>query len=125
IGGRANGNGYAENTSVLGCALSGAGRNAISAFGVIGLRVERNTIEGVRDDPRGQPAAGIDVEPDERSQPTVAVRIADNTFRNNAGVGILLSLDSNSGPAVLASDLEVTGNTVTGNGRKAGPPTRA
>jgi hypothetical protein len=125
IGGRANGNGLAENVAVLDSTLAGAGRNAISAFGVIGLRVERNTIEGVRDEPRGQPAAGIDVEPDERSQPTLAVRIAGNTFRDNAGVGILLSLDSNSGPDVLASGLEVAGNIVIGNGHQAGPPMRA
>ena len=47
IGGRGNGNGYTANVAVLDSTLSGAKRNAISAFGVIGLRIEGNTIEGV------------------------------------------------------------------------------
>ena len=125
IGGRANGNGYVSNVAVSGCTLSGAGRNAISAFGVIGLRIEGNTIEGVRDLPPGQPAAGIDVEPDDRAQPTLDVHILDNTIRDNAGPGILLELDSNSGPAFVATGLEVRGNTVFGNAHARTPPKRA
>ena len=66
ISGRANGNSYAHDISILDSVLSGAGRNAISATSVIGLRIERNTIQGVRDAPPGQPAAGIDLEPDSR-----------------------------------------------------------
>src|SRR5438876_825002 len=74
IGGRANGNGYVGDVSVLDSTLAGANRNAISAFGVIGLRIEGNTIEGVRDAPPGQPAAGIDVQPDDRGQPALGAR---------------------------------------------------
>ena len=125
IGGRGNGNNYVSNVAVMASSLSGARRNAISAFGVIGLQIEGNTIEGVRDSPPGQPAAGIDVEPDDRAQPTLGVRIAGNTIQDNAGPGILLELDSNSGPAVLANDLDVSGNHVLRNGHKPGPPKRA
>ena len=125
IGGRANGNGYAARVAVLDSTLTGAARNAISAFGVIGLRIEGNTVHGVRDSPPGQPAAGIDIEPDDRGQPTLGLRIVRNTFRDNAGPGILLALDSNSGPAVLASDLEVSGNTIVRNSQKGSPPSRA
>ena len=125
IGGRANGNGYVGDVAVLDSTLSGAERNAISAFGVIDLRIEGNTVQGVRDSPPGQPAAGIDVEPDERSQPTLGVRIVRNTIQDNAGPGLLLELESNSGPSVYASDLEVTGNTIVRNARKRTPPKRA
>jgi hypothetical protein len=125
IGARANGNGYVTRVSVLDCTLSGAMRNAISAFGVMDLQIERNTIRDVRDSPPGQPAAGIDVEPDERSQPTLGLRIADNTIVDNAGPGILLSLESNSGPAVIATDMAIVGNRVERNSRRKTPPTLA
>jgi Right handed beta helix region len=125
IGGRANGNGYTGNVAVLDSTLSGAKRNAISAFGVINLRIEGNTVQGVRDSPPGQPAAGIDVEPDDRGQPTLGVRILHNTFQDNAGPGILFELDSNSGPAELASDLEIRNNTVVRNALARTPPKRA
>src|SRR5205085_11928800 len=125
IGGRANGNGYTGNVAVLNSTLGGAKRNAISAFGVINLRVEGNTIEGVRDSPPGQPAAGIDVEPDDRGQPTLGVRILHNMFEDNAGPGILFELESNSGDAMLASDLEVRDNTVVRNALAHTPPKRA
>ena len=125
IGGRANGNGFAADVSVLDSTLSSAGRNAISAFSVIGLRIEANTIQGVRDSPPGQPAAGIDVEPDDRGQPTLGVHIVHNMIVDNAGPGILLELDSNDGPAVLADDLDVSGNTILRNAHARTPPKRA
>jgi hypothetical protein len=125
IGGRANGNGYVGNVSVLDSTLAGAKRNAVSAFGVVGLRLEGNTIEGVRDSPPGQPAAGIDVEPDDRGQPTLGVRIVENTIQDNAGPGILFELDSNSGPAMIATQLEISGNTILRNALKPSPPKRA
>jgi len=125
VGGRANLNGFAGNVSILDCTLSGANRNAISAFGVIGLDIEGNTILGVRDRPPGQPAAGIDVEPDYRDQLSLGVRIVHNTVRDNAGPGIMLSFDSNSGSAVYATGLEISGNTVVRNSQKGSPPLRA
>jgi hypothetical protein len=125
IGGRANGNGYADSVSVLHSTLSGAGRNAISAFGVIGLTIDGNLVHDVRDVPPGQPAAGIDVEPDDRGQPTLDVHIVHNTIADNAGPGILLELDTNSGPAAIASDLEVSANTIVRNAHRRIPPKRA
>jgi hypothetical protein len=125
ISGRANGNSYAAEVSVLDSVLSGAGRNAISATSVIGLRIERNTIQGVRDAPPGQPAAGIDLEPDSRECPALDVHIVGNTIQDNAGPGILLELEPNEGPAVLATNLEIRGNTIVRNARKPTPPKRA
>jgi hypothetical protein len=125
ISGRANGNSYSGDVSVLDSTLSGAARNAISATGVIGLRIERNMIQGVRDAPPGQPAAGIDIEPDTRDRPALDVHIVGNTIRDNAGPGILLELEPNEGPAVLATDFEISGNTIVRNALKPTPPKRA
>jgi hypothetical protein len=125
IGGRGNGNGFAANVSVLDSTLGGAKRNAISATGVIALRIEGNTIQGVRDEPGGQPAAGIDLEPDERSQPALGVRILRNLIQDNAGPGILLELETNNGNSVLATDIEISGNRILRNARKRTPPKRA
>jgi Right handed beta helix region len=125
ISGRANGNSYSGDVAVLDSTLSGAARNAISATGVIGLRIEHNTIQGVRDAPPGQPAAGIDVEPDTRDRPALDVHIVDNTIQDNAGPGILLELEPNEGPAILATKLEISGNTIVRNARKPTPPKRA
>lgn len=125
IGARANGNGYVTRVSVLDSTLSGAMRNAISAFGVMDLDIERNTISGVRDLPSGEPAAGIDVEPDERSQPTLGLRIANNTIVDNAGPGVLISLESNSGYAVIATDMAIVANRIERNAQLRTPPTRA
>lgn len=125
IGARANGNGYVARVALLDSTLSGAMRNAVSAFGVMQLRIEGNTIRGVRDTPPGQPGAGIDIEPDERSQPTLGMRIVGNTIVDNAGPGVLLSLESNSGPAIIATDLDVSDNRVERNARRSTPPTLA
>lgn len=125
IGARANGNGYVARVDVLDSTLSGAMRNAVSAFGVMQLRIEGNTIRGVRDTPPGMPGAGIDIEPDERSQPTLDMRIVGNTIVDNAGPGVLLSLESNSGPAIIATDLDVSNNRVERNAQRSTPPTLA
>jgi hypothetical protein len=124
ISGRGNGNSYAGSVSILDSTLSGATRNAISATAVIGLRIERNTIVGVRDSPPGQPAAGIDIEPDDRGQPALDVHIVRNTIQDNAGPGIMLELEPNDGPAVVATALEIRGNSVLRNSTKRTPPKR-
>jgi hypothetical protein len=125
ISGRANGNSYAGSIAVLDSTLSGASRNAISATAVIGLRIEGNTIQGVRDSPPGQPAAGIDIEPDDRGQPALGVRIVRNTIQDNAGPGILLELEPNDGPAVIATGMEISANTIVRNSSRRTPPKRA
>lgn len=125
ISGRGNGNSFAGSISILDSTLNGATRNAISATAVIGLHIERNTITGVRDSPPGQPAAGIDLEPDDRGQPALDVHIVGNTIRDNAGPGILLELESNDGQAVVATALEIRGNTIVRNSLQRTPPKRA
>jgi hypothetical protein len=125
LSGRANGNSYVGRTQILGCTLSGAQRNAISAVSVIGLRIEGNVIQGVRDAPPGQPAAGIDIEPDDRGQPALDVHVVHNTIQDNAGPGILLELESNEGPAVVATELEISDNVIVRNALKPTPPKRA
>jgi parallel beta helix pectate lyase-like protein len=125
ISSRANGNSYVGGVAVLDSTLSGAQRNAISATGVINLRIEGNTIQGVRDIPPGQPAAGIDLEPDDRGQPAYGVRIVHNTIQDNAGPGIMLELESNDGHAVLATGIEITDNMIVRNALKPFPPKRA
>jgi hypothetical protein len=125
ISGRGNGNSYAGDIAVLDSTLTGASRNAISATAVIGLRIEGNTIEGVRDSPPGQPAAGIDLEPDDRGVPALDVHIVRNTIQDNAGPGILLELEPNDGPAVVATGLDISGNTIVRNALKLTPPKRA
>jgi hypothetical protein len=79
----------------------------------------------VRNLPAGQPAAGIDVEPDYRDQPTLDVRIVHNTIQDNAGSGILLPLDTNGGPSVIASGFVISGNTIARNCRQETPSVRA
>jgi hypothetical protein len=91
---------------------------------VIGLRIEGNTIQGVRDAPPGQPAAGIDIEPDDRGQPALDVRIVGNTIQDNAGPGIMLELEPNEGPAVIATGLEIRANRILRNSAKLTPPKR-
>jgi Right handed beta helix region len=125
IGARGTGTSFAGRVSVLGSTLGGAMRNAITAFGVIGLDIENNTIEGVRNLPAGQPAAGIDIEPDYRDQPTLNVRIVHNTIQDNAGSGILLPLDTNGGPSVIASGFVISDNTIARNCRQETPSVRA
>jgi hypothetical protein len=125
ISGRANGNSFVGGVSILDCILSGAQRNAVSAVSVIDLRIEGNTIQGVRDIPPGQPAAGIDLEPDDRGQPAYRVRIAHNTIQDNAGPGIMLELESNDGHAVLATGIEIDDNTIVRNALTPFPPKRA
>jgi hypothetical protein len=124
ISGRGNGNSYAGDVSILDSTFAGATRNAISATAVIGLRIERNTITGVTDSPPGQPAAGIDIEPDDRGQPALDVHIVANTIEDNAGPGILLELEPNDGPAVVATGLEIRGNILLRNSAKRTPPKR-
>lgn len=128
IGGRAN-DGYSARVSVTDSRFLGGRRNVVSATGVIDLRLERNVITGGNDTyesnpgrPYGNPAAGIDLEPGGRGSPALGVRIANNRIADNAGPGILLALSTNLGLPVLGSQIEIVGNEIVGNGRKATPP---
>jgi hypothetical protein len=128
VGGRAN-EGFAARVSVTGSRLRGGRRNVVSVVGGIDVRIVGNEITGGTDTyPSapgrrwGNPAAGIDVEPGGRGAPTLGVRIADNLIADNAGPGILLALSTNLGLPVLGSQIEIVGNRIVRNGRKATPP---
>lgn len=128
VGGRAN-EGFAARVSVTGSRLRGGRRNVVSVVGGIDVRIVGNEITGGTDTyPSapgrrwGNPAAGIDVEPGGRGAPTLGVRIADNLIADNAGPGVLLALSTNLGLPVLGSQIEIVGNRIVRNGRKATPP---
>jgi Right handed beta helix region len=129
IGPRGNGDGYAGPVTLRRCRLSGGMRNLVSATGVIGLRIERCRISGASDTYptgpgrfQGNPAAGIDIEPDSRGTPILDVRIARNVISDNAGPGVLLAFSTNRGFPVHSNRIEIVRNRILGNGRKATPP---
>src|SRR2546423_932172 len=103
------------------------GTSVVSDTAVQGLTIENCLLSGADDTnylpetghAYGNPAAGIDVEPNSPGDPITGVRIAGNRIEGNAGPGILLALQP--GPAVAPS-IEISGNTITGNGLKTTPP---
>ena len=127
VGGRANGEGYSSNVSIRNSSFTGGTRNVVSVTAVQGLTIENCLVTGADDSnylpetgrAYGNPAAGIDVEPNSPGDPITGVRITGNRIEGNAGPGILLALQP--GPAVAPS-IEISGNTITGNGLKPTPP---
>ena len=99
----------ARRVSVTGCNLSGASDT-------------HYLVETRRR--RGNPAAGIDVEPDRPSDPIIDLRIAGNRISGNAGPGIILALDPNGGRPREADRITIERNTILGNGRRTTPPLR-
>jgi Right handed beta helix region len=127
VGGRANGEGYSSNVSIRDSSFTGGTRNVVSITAVQGLTVENCLLTGADDTnylpetghAYGNPAAGIDVEPNSPADPIVAVRITGNRIQGNAGPGILLALP----PApTVAPSIDISGNQITGNGLKTTPP---
>jgi hypothetical protein len=127
VGGRANGEGWSSNVSIRDSTFTGGTRNVISVTAVQGLTIQNCLLTGADDTnylpetgrAYGNPAAGIDVEPNSPGDPIAGVRITGNQIEGNAGPGILLALQP--GPAVAPS-VEISGNTITGNGVKTTPP---
>ena len=127
VGGRANGEGYSSNVSVRDSSLTGGTRNVVSVTAVQGLAIENCLVTGADDtnylpetgQAYGNPAAGIDIEPNSPGDPIVGVRITGNRIEGNAGPGILLALPP--APAAAPS-IEISGNRITGNGLKPTPP---
>ncbi len=130
VGGRANGEGFARTVSVTDSQLSGGMRNVVSVTGVVGLTLERNLITAASDtnpledggQAFGNPSAGVDLEPDTPGSPILDVRIAGNEISANAGPGLLFALETNAGLPTQADRIEVVGNRIVDNGRKATPP---
>ena len=127
VGGRANGEGYSSNVTIRDSSFTGGTRNVVSVTAVQGLTIQSCLLSGADDTnflpetghAYGNPAAGIDVEPNSPGDPITGVRITGNRIEGNAGPGILLALQP--GPAVAPS-IEISGNTITGNGLKPTPP---
>ena len=129
VGGRANGEGYSSNVTIRDSSLTGGTRNVVSVTSVRGLTIERCLITGADDTnylPEtghawGNPAAGIDLEPNSPGDPIVDVRIAGNRIEGNAGPGLLVALQPS--PADRPS-VTITGNRIADNGLKQTPPAR-
>jgi hypothetical protein len=127
VGGRANGEGYSSDVSIRDSSFTGGTRNVVSVTAVQGLTIENCLVTGADDTnylaetgrAYGNPAAGIDVEPNSTGDPIVGVRITGNRIEDNAGPGILLALQPGS---AVAPSIEISGNTITGNGLKTTPP---
>ena len=127
VGGRANGEGYSSNVSIRDSSFTGGTRNVVSVTAVQGLTIENCLLTGADDTnylpetghSYGNPAAGIDVEPNSPGDPITSVRIAGNRIEGNAGPGILLAPQPGS---AVAPSIEISGNTITDNGLKTTPP---
>ena len=65
----------------------------------------------------GNPAAGIDVEPNKRGNLMLGLVIAHNVIRDNAGPGILFALVSSTGLPLNADRFSVLGNKIVRNGK--------
>ena len=127
VGGRANGEGYSSDVTIRDSSLTGGTRNVVSVTAVQGLTIEHCLLTGADDTnylpetghAYGNPAAGIDVEPNSAGDPIEGVRIAGNQIEANAGPGILLALPT---APVVAPSIDISGNRITGNGLKTTPP---
>jgi hypothetical protein len=130
VGGR--GDGPATDAWIHDSAFAGGARNVLSItsarrVSVTGCRLTGSTdthylVETHRR--HGNPAAGIDVEPDRPSDPIVDLQIADDRISGNAGPGIVLALDPNRGRPREADRVVIDRNVIVGNGRRRTPPLR-
>jgi hypothetical protein len=127
VGGRANGDGYSSRVTIRDSSFTGGTRNVVSVTAVRGLSIESCLITGADDTnylpetghAYGNPAAGIDIEPNTTDDPIVGVRILDNQIQGNAGPGVLVALQA--APAEAPS-VQIDGNRITGNDLKPTPP---
>ena len=91
VGGRANGEGYSSNVVVRDSSFTGGTRNVVSVTAVQGLTIENCLVTGADDTnylpetghAYGNPAAGIDVEPNSPGDPITGVRITGNRITGN------------------------------------------
>jgi hypothetical protein len=130
ITGRGTQQGVSEHVSIHDCAFVAGTRNVVSISSVRDVEIARTEISGATDTnllaetgvASGNPAAGIDVEPNGVGEPIVDVRIHDNRIEGNAGPGILLALAPNDGLPTRAGPIEIARNRIVGNGTKPTPP---
>ena len=132
VDGRGTDDGSSSDVRIHDSRFRAGGRNVVSVTAARRLRIERCEISGASDTAylpeahraHGNPAAGIDVEPDQPGSPAVDITIADNRIAANAGAGIIVSLNPWNRPALFADGITIAGNSVVGNGRKSTPPVR-
>jgi Right handed beta helix region len=130
VGGR--GDGPATDVWIHDSTFAAGQRNVMSVTSARRLSITRCVLQGATDTHylaetrrrHGNPAAGVDVEPDRPSDPIVDVRIAANRIQRNAGPGIVLALDPTGGRPREADRITIERNWIVGNGRRATPPLR-
>src|SRR4051812_40796220 len=103
--------------SLTGSTLRGAQRDAVLAYGPVGLRVDANTVARAR-------RAGVHVRAADRGQPVLDTHIVGNTIADNAGPGVFVDLDPANGQVLLAKGIEVARNQLLRNARAAVPKLR-
>jgi hypothetical protein len=112
IGGR--GSEPARDVTITRSRLLGGRRNVVSVVSAVGLTLEQTLVTGAVAGP-DSPSAGIDVEPDDREDAIVNVRIVRNRIARNAGPGILLALSTAYGLPLRATGIVIAGNRIVGN----------
>jgi hypothetical protein len=130
VGGR--GDGPATDVLIHDATFSAGTRNVMSITSARRIAVVGCSLSGASDTHYlvetgrryGNPAAGIDVEPDRPSDPIVDIDLAGNRISANAGPGIILALDPNTGRPREADRIAIDGNLIVGNGRRRTPPLR-
>jgi hypothetical protein len=128
IGGR--GDGPATDVLIHDSVFAAGTRNVVSITSARRVAIVRCNLSGASDthylvETRrryGNPAAGLDVEPDRPSDPIVDLALADNRIWGNAGPGIILALDPNTGRPREADAIMIDRNVIVGNGRRTTPP---
>jgi hypothetical protein len=126
VTGRGSQQGVSQGVFVHDSTFAGGTRNVISVTSVRGFELTRCDVSGASDTngAPGNPAAGLDIEPNSIAEPVVDIRIQDNRIAQNAGPGILLALAPNEGAPAEAGPIEILGNRIEGNGTKETPPVR-
>ena len=130
VGGR--GDGPATDVWIHDSRFAGGTRNVLSITSARRVSVTGCSLTGATDTHylvetrrrHGNPAAGIDVEPDRPSDPILDLRLAENRIAGNAGPGIILALDPNGGRPREADRIVIDRNAIVGNGRLRTPPLR-
>jgi hypothetical protein len=132
VDGRGTEDGSSSGVWIHDSRLRAGGRNVVSVTSARDVRIERCEISGASDTAylpethrsHGNPAAGIDVEPDSPGAPAVDIAIVGNRIAANAGAGVIVSLNPWNRPALFADGITIAGNGIVANGRKPTPPVR-
>jgi Right handed beta helix region len=130
VGGRGAQEDFSSSVSIHDSDFAAGTRNVVSITAVKGLTLERSKLSGASDTnflqetgrAFGNPAAGIDVEPNAPGDPILDVTIRDNTIEQNAGPGILLALNPSGRETAAADWITIASNQIVANGTKPTPP---